>query len=144
MRALLAGAIFAVVIGAVAPAAADPCTARLPTREGTQFSGVVQYIVDGDGLCVGPAGGDGSTWIEVRLMDYNAPERGEAGAREAADLLRSIAFGQQADCVVTRGRTGTRSYDRTHAVCVVNGRRLGDAMRAGGAAEGGNDGTRSH
>lgn len=120
-------------------ASADPCEAELPTRAGSEFSGVVRYVGDGDSICVGPASGDGSTWIEVRLMDFNAPEMRQRGGPAARDAMRRIALGQQAHCVVTRGRSGaTRSYDRTHAVCVVNGQTLGDQMRAAGVVEGGN------
>ncbi len=132
----LAGLIFVTWVG---PAFADPCEASLPTQVGAEFSGVVRYIVDGDGLCVGPANGGGSTWIEVRLMDFNAPELREQGGQEARQTLRRLVFGQRVDCVVTRGRAGsTTSYDRTHAVCRLGGQRLGDLMRAAGVNEGGN------
>ena len=48
--------IAACVAGAwAAPASADPCAGALPSK-GTAFSGVVRYVGDGDGLCVGPAG----------------------------------------------------------------------------------------
>ncbi len=121
------------------PASADPCEAPLPTQAGAAFSGVVRYIVDGDGLCLGPANDGGSTWIEVRLMDFDAPELREPGGEEARQTLRRLAFGQRVECVVTPGRRGTTtSYDRTHAVCRLAGRRLGDLMRAAGVAEGGN------
>lgn len=122
----------------VEPALADPCEAPLPTREGAEFSGVVRHVIDGDSICVGPADAGGSTWIEVRLMDFDAPERGEQGWRIAKDAMRTIALGRPAHCIVTRGRSGTRSYDRTHAVCRVEGVTLGEAMRAAGAPHGGN------
>lgn len=119
-------------------ARADPCTAELPTQAGSEFSGVVRHVIDGDSLCVGPADGGGSTWIEVRLMDFDAPEQGEPDSRDAAEALHRLAFGRRADCVVTPGRTGTRSYDRAHAVCRIGGRTIGELMRAAGAPEGGN------
>lgn len=132
----LAGFIFAVF---ASPAFADPCEAPLPARAGAEFSGVVRYIVDGDGLCVGPANGNGATWIEVRLMDFDAPELHEPGGPEARQTLRRLVFGRRVDCVVTPGRRGaTTSYDRTHAVCRLGGQRVGDLMRAAGVAEGGN------
>lgn len=134
--AALAGLILAAVAG---PAFADPCEAPLPSQAGAEFSGVVRYIVDGDGLCVGPANGNGSTWVEVRLMDFNAPELSEPGGEAAKRTLRRLVFGRHVDCVVRRGRRGaTTSYDRTHAVCRLDGRRLGDLMREAGVAEGGN------
>ncbi|MEZ5960639.1 MAG: hypothetical protein R3C30_09475 [Hyphomonadaceae bacterium] len=136
--------IFAAVLGllvtAVAgPAFADPCEAPLPSQAGAEFSGVVRYVVDGDGLCVGPASGGGATWIEVRLMDFDAPELRQPGGEEARQTLRRLVFGRRVDCVVTPGRRGTTtSYDRTHAVCRLGGRRVGDLMRAAGVTEGGN------
>lgn len=54
-------------------ARADPCEGRLPSRAGETFSGLVRYIGDGDSLCLGPTV-DPSTWIEVRLSDFDAPE----------------------------------------------------------------------
>ena len=41
------------VLAWAAPALADPCEGRLPAA-GQEFSGVVRYVGDGDGLCVGP------------------------------------------------------------------------------------------
>lgn len=121
-------------------ASADPCTAALPSRAGAEFAGVVRYVGDGDSLCVGPASGPGSTWVEVRLMDFDAPELRQPGGIAARDTLRRLALGRQAQCVVTRSaRSGaTRSYDRTHAVCRIGGQTIGDMMRAAGIAEGGN------
>lgn len=109
------------------PALADPCEAPLPAR-GTPFAGEVTYIVDGDGLCVGRDQGG----IEVRLADFYAPELGDAGGPEAKAALTSIALGRQAACVA-----GKRSYDRTVAVCTINGKPIGDLMRAAGIKEGG-------
>lgn len=134
----VASGLFLGMVGAPGVAAADPCTAAISAAEGTEFAGVVRHVIDGDSLCVGPAEGDGSTWIEVRLMDFDAPERGQEGSREAKRMLRQILFGEPASCLVTRGRAGTRSYDRVHALCRVRGRLLGDLMREGGAPQGGN------
>lgn len=118
-------------------AAADPCTAELPTTAGAEFSGVVRYVGDGDSICVGPANSGGATWIEVRIMDFNAPEMSEAGGANARRILRRLVLNREAQCVVTPGRTGTRSYDRTHAICRVGGRTIGDLMREAEAPEGG-------
>ncbi|MBX9747043.1 MAG: hypothetical protein K2X34_09090 [Hyphomonadaceae bacterium] len=97
-------------------------------------------MIDGDSLCVGPAEGDGSTWIEVRLMDFDAPEASQDGGAEAEATLSRLVLSREAQCTVTRSdRSGaTRSYDRVHAVCRVNGQTVGEAMRAAGVSEGGN------
>jgi endonuclease YncB( thermonuclease family) len=64
-----------------ASALADPCTAPLPPP-GTSFSGTVRYVGDGDSICVGN-GASGSTWIEVRVADFYAPELHAAGGPQA-------------------------------------------------------------
>ena len=117
---------------------ADPCEGSLPRRAGETFSGQVRYIGDGDSLCVGNSS-DPSTWIEVRLADFNAPELHAQGGEAAKDALVRLAMGQNAQCVATRGRNGrVVSYDRVIATCRIGGRRIGDALRAAGAREGGN------
>jgi len=118
-----------------APAHADPCEASLP-KSGENFTGLVTYIVDGDGLCVGKADGG----IEVRLGDFNAPELNGPGGREAKDALSRIAFGKDVTCTPCEGaRNPNRciSFDRVIATCRLNGRRLGDLMREAGIQEGG-------
>lgn len=113
-------------------AQADPCEARLP-RAGETFSGVVRYVGDGDMICVEFGGSSrGSTWIEVRLADFNAPELNQAGGREARDTLSRLMMGRRATC-----RAGRRSYDRVVAHCSVGGRPIGDLMREAGITEGG-------
>lgn len=128
------------LIGLCAPAIAfaDPCEGPLPRSAGAEFSGIVRYVGDGDSLCVG-ASSDPSTWIEVRLADFNAPElHADSGAAARAALER-LAMGQNAQCVVTRGRNRrVVSYDRVIATCRIGGRRIGEALRAAGAREGGN------
>ena len=115
-------------------ALADPCAAPLPTRAGATLSGRVEWNGDGDGRCVRTAAG----LVEVRLADFNAPEKGEHGWREARGALRDLAMNRWAVCTVRAGRYGrTNTYDRVLAVCRVGGRRLGDAMRAKGVTEGG-------
>lgn len=106
---------------------ADPCEAELP-RPGTEFSGVVTYIVDGDGLCVGDRAGG----IEVRLADFNAIELNRPGGHDAKRTLSDLVFGKTITCIA-----GKRSYDRTVGQCVLDGRRLGDLMREAGVPEGG-------
>lgn len=136
--AAIAAALAFFVLFAAADASADPCTAALPSGEGTEFAGIVQHIIDGDSLCVGPADGGGQTWIEVRLMDFDAPESNQSGGQDAERILSRLTLAQPAYCVVTRGRSGTRSYDRVHAICRVNGRTIGELMREASAPEGGN------
>ena len=113
------------------PAWADPCTAPLPKAQST-FSGVVRYVGDGDGLCVG-ATADPTTWIEVRLADFYAPELREPGGQDARRTLERLAMGKVADCVA-----GRRSYDRVVATCRIGIAEIGNLMRAAGVEEGGN------
>jgi hypothetical protein len=127
------------VFAALAPsiAFADPCEGELPRQAGATFSGIVRYVGDGDSLCVGN-NRDPSTWIEVRLADFNAPELNADGGRAAKTLLERIAFGRVARCTTGGGRSGrVTSYDRVIATCRVDGRRIGDLLRDAGAEEGG-------
>ena len=119
-----------VVIAWASPALADPCEGALPAK-GTTFSGVVRYVGDGDGLCVGPAG-QPDRWIEIRLSDFYAPELNEPGGQVAKRHLEQIAMGKMLTC-----RAGRRSYDRVVAACTVGGRALGSLLRAAGGVEGG-------
>ncbi|MCX7359932.1 MAG: nuclease [Alphaproteobacteria bacterium] len=131
--------LIAICLAALPAAAwADPCEGALPRRAGETFSGQVRYIGDGDSLCVGNAA-DPSTWIEVRLADFNAPELHADGGAAARTALERLAMGQNAECVATRGRNRrVVSYDRVIATCRIGGHRIGDALRAAGAREGGN------
>lgn len=113
-----------------APALADPCEGALPTK-GTTFAGIVRYVGDGDGLCVGPAGRP-DRWIEIRLEDFYAPELHDAGGREAKRRLERLAMGKPLVC-----RAGRRSYDRVVAACTLRGRPLGTLLRQAGGIEGG-------
>lgn len=113
-------------------AIADPCEADLP-RPGTSFEGPVRYVGDGDMLCVEVGGrSQGSTWIEVRVADFSAPELNQPGGMAARDTLRRIAMGRRAVC-----SAGRRSYDRVVAVCRIGGVSVGDLMRQAGVDEGG-------
>jgi len=113
-----------------APAYADPCEGALPPRN-TSFEGVVRYVGDGDGLCVGPAGRP-DRWIEVRLADFYAPELHEPGGLEAKRRLERLVLGQPIRC-----RAGRRSYDRVVGSCTLRDRPLGTLLRAQGGLEGG-------
>ena len=127
---VLARGLAALALVIAANAAADPCTAPLPAP-GVPFSGTVRWIIDGDGLCVGNSA-DPSTWIELRLADFFAPELHNAGGVAARDMLASVALGRHVDCIA-----GRRSFDRTVARCTLAHRPIGDLMRARGVVEGG-------
>lgn len=128
----------AIALMAASPARADPCEGRLPSRAGQQFSGPVRYVGDGDGLCVGNST-DPSTWIEVRLADFDAPELHSADGRRSKGFLEQVAFGQTVNCEARRGRGGrVIVYDRVVAVCRVGNRSIGDLLRGLHAPEGGN------
>ena len=126
-RAIVAG--LALCLWA-SPAFADPCEGSLPAK-GTTFSGVVRYVGDGDGLCLGPAGRP-DRWIEVRLGDFYAPELHERGGAEAKRRLGQLVIGQRLVC-----RAGRRSYDRVIGYCTLGGRPLGELLRRKGGREGG-------
>lgn len=137
MRPLAITIVFGLTI--VGGAAADPCAAvpeNGPTpaylKPGARFSGPVTYVGDGDSLCVG-MGASNSTWVEVRLSDFFAPELSAAGGAEARDTLEQLVRYKRADCIA-EGRT----HDRIAARCTVGGRSIGAIMRAAGIREGGN------
>lgn len=128
----------AIMLLTTSPARADPCEGRLPSRPGQQFSGLVRYVGDGDGFCVGNSA-DPNTWIEVRLADFNAPELHSPEGGRAKRLLERVAFGRNTRCEARRGRGGrVISHDRVIAVCRVDGRSVGDLLRELNAPEGGN------
>lgn len=128
---------FAIVVAPTA-ALADPCEGRLPSRAGETFAGMVRYVGDGDSLCVGQSA-DPSTWIEVRLADFDAPELREPNGRRSRDALVGTASGRTVNCTAMRGRSGgVISHDRVIATCRLNGRRLGDLFSGAGVPEGGN------
>ncbi len=125
------------ILATTVSAFADPCEAPLPEKPGAEFSGVVSYIVDGDGLCVGAVQGG----VEVRLGDFDAPEQGQPGSQVAKDMLHKIAFGKTVVCTVcedARNPNRCVSWDRVIATCRLDGRRIGDLMREAGIREGGN------
>jgi micrococcal nuclease len=131
--------------GLAGPALADPCTA-IPDRgpvpaglhRGATFSGPVPYVGDGDSLCVdvgrplAAPGPRGSTWVEVRLADFYAPELHEPGGTAARRQLEKIIAGRRLVCVADH-----RSYDRMVARCTIAGTSVGDRMRQAGVPEGG-------
>ncbi|GGB10113.1 hypothetical protein GCM10011491_42570 [Brucella endophytica] len=122
----------------IAPAIADPCKAPLPAQAGTRFSGTVQYVGDGDGLCVGRTV-DPNEWIEVRLADFDAPEVHQPGGAAAKAALEHIALHREVTCTVKRGRNGrVVSFDRVIARCQIATDSIGDILRQVGIAAGGN------
>lgn len=132
MRPIVSLALAAAFLFGVSssPALADPCVGALP-ESGTAFSGIVRYVGDGDGLCLGPANRP-DRWIEVRLADFNAPELSEPGGAAAKQRLISLTMGKLLVC-----RAGRRSYDRVVAACTLQGRPLGALLRQAGGTEGG-------
>lgn len=119
-------------------ALADPCAAKVTGyKAGQTVAGTVRYVGDGDGLCLSPSR-DPTTWVEIRLADFMAPELSERNGRQARDTLRRLALGRQAVCTVRRGKNGrTSSYDRLIASCTVEGRSLAELLRSSGVKEGG-------
>ncbi len=137
IRAALIGSAFLSSFGFSSPAAADPCTAPLPTRANQTFAGLVRYVGDGDSLCIGASNEPGS-WIEVRLADFDAPELHAASGGFAKAALEKAALGRSASCTAVRGRSGrVRVYDRVIALCTIGGRSIGTLLRQAGAPEGG-------
>ncbi|WP_312084727.1 nuclease [Brevundimonas sp.] len=117
--------LFLPLFAAPAIAHADPCEGRLPNQAGQAFPGVVRYVGDGDGLCVGDSANP-ATCIAVRLADFNAAALNAPGGRDARDQLRRLVMGRHLDCVATPGRSGrVIVYDRVIATCHLNGRRVG-------------------
>jgi len=112
------------------PALADPCEGTLPAK-GTTFTGIVRYVGDGDGLCIGPAGRP-DRWIDIRLADFYAPELHEPGGQDAKRRLIRTTMGKPLVC-----RAGRRSYDRVVASCTLAGQPLGTLLRRAGGTEGG-------
>ncbi|WP_206759045.1 thermonuclease family protein, partial [Salmonella enterica] len=91
----------------------------LPSRAGAQFSGIVRYVGDGDGLCVGRTA-DPNEWIEVRLADFDAPELHRPGGDAARAALERIALHREISCTAERGRSGrVVSFDRVIARCKI-------------------------
>lgn len=127
-RVVIALAVAVLTLGWSAPVLADPCEGALPAKQ-ARLSGVVRYVGDGDGLCIGPEGRP-DRWIEVRLSDFFAPELHESVGLEAKRRLERLVMNRSIACLASR-----RSYDRVIATCKMNGRPLGALLRAAGATE---------
>jgi len=79
-------------------------------------------------LCVYPAVHDGDTWTcrggqRVRLWGVNAAELRDPGGAEAKRALNHLIAGKVLTCV-PKGR----SYDRTVALCTVDGHDVAEEM----------------
>jgi endonuclease YncB( thermonuclease family) len=121
-----------------APASADPCEGELPTKLGTNFSGLVKYVVDGDGICLGTSD-DPIAWIEVRFSDFDAPEIGADAGREAKRMVQDKLFEKELSCTTSKGRNGkTRSYDRVLASCRMGAMSVAEILDEAGVPTGGN------
>lgn len=138
MRSIFALAVACCTLLFASTALADPCKAipdAGPTpawlKPGSKFEGPVVYVGDGDSLCVG-VGRSPSTWVEVRLADFYAPELNEAGGQEAKAGLIRLVMNRSVSCVA-----GKRSYDRVVATCALNRTSVGVLMRGLGLREGG-------
>jgi len=141
MVRLALGVVFFLV---ATPALADPCKA-IPdkgprpawARAGHVVTGPVHYIVDGDGLCIGPSS-DPATWVEIRLADLYAPELREPGGAAAKAALVRATHNRTLTCTAVKGDNGrVVSYDRLIATCRVGRLGLAELMRRQGVAEGG-------
>jgi len=70
------------------------------------------------------------------------PERHDAGGHAARDRLIRVVGCRRLNCVAVLGRSGrVVVYDRVIAFCRLDGRRVGDLLRATGGREGGNQGS---
>ena len=74
----------------------------------------------------------------MRLSDFDAPELNSSTGRADRARLSGVVNGRVLACVAVRGRNGrVIVYDRVIAACRLNGRVLGDLLRAAGGREGG-------
>jgi micrococcal nuclease len=135
---LICSAIILALTCFATAAFADPCKAIPDSgpkpswlKPGVSFTGIVNYVGDGDGLCVA-IGPKSTQWIEVRLEDFYAPELSEVGGKNAKKALQMVAMGKRVTC-----RYKSRSYDRAVATCYLNGVSLGRILKEAGVKEGG-------
>jgi micrococcal nuclease len=142
---VFSGAI-CVAAAVASEALADPCKA-IPDRgpppawvkAGAVFTGEVLHVIDGDGFCVG-SNSNPDTWVEVRMVDFDAPELRSSEGSAAKAAMSRIAAGRTVRCVVKPGRRGSLvTYDRVLASCTLsNGRSIAQSMVAAGVRQGGN------
>lgn len=104
-----------------------PCTGPSPVA-GVEIRGPVLHVVDGSTLCVA-LGFETDSWILLRLADAPRPSSlrraSTAGvAPNPRGALMQAALAKMATCRTVRGDGG-----RVEAVCEVEGRPLGEALR---------------
>jgi hypothetical protein len=101
----------------LAPPGVAACTAAPPAR-GVSFSGTVLQVIDGRTLCVA-SGPTPDQWVRVRLSD--------AAAGLPRGALMATAFSREVTCVAGPPDAETASGGGVTAVCVVDGRSVGEA-----------------
>lgn len=104
-----------------------PCTGPAPVA-GVEIRGPVLHVVDGATLCVA-LGFETDSWILLRLADAPRPSSlRRVSTAEAAPnprgALMQAALAKMATCRTVRGDGGG-----VEAVCEVEGRPLGEALR---------------
>ena len=87
-----------------------------------EITGTVTHVRDGDTIVVGKQ--------PIRLNGVSAPERNEAGGREATAFMKRLVLGKKLTCV----DNGERTYDRLVARCYLNGKDIGETIIASGLA----------
>lgn len=118
-------------------AQADPCEARVTNYQAGQvIAGRLMYVADGDSICIGE-GRNPRHWVEVRLVDWSAPELSQRGGFEAKAVMDRLR-GAPVECTVRLGYNGrTTSYDRVLASCLIAGVSAAEHMRRAGIVQGG-------
>jgi hypothetical protein len=125
---LLSSLVTLSVLLSIAPAATAPhsaCNAPLPAKD-KSFTGEVTFVASGHVMCVGRDLGG----IAVRLADFNAPEPDAPGGQPARATLSYYALGKTVACQANK-----HAKKHVVALCTVNGRQLGDLLRAAGIPE---------
>ena len=103
----------------LAPPSMAACTAAPPAR-GVSFTGTVLQVIDGHTLCVA-FGPSPDQWVRVRLAD--------GGASLPRGALMAAAFAKEVTCVA-----GASDGEGLTAVCVIDGRSVGEAAAQPDAA----------
>ena len=123
------GAALGLLTSAGAAQARDehPCTGPSPVA-GVEIRGPVLHVVDGSALCVA-LGFEPDSWILLRLADAPRPSpvlrvstAGTAPSNPRGALMQA-ALAKMATCRTVQGDDGVE------AVCEVEGRPLGEALR---------------
>lgn len=105
-----------------------PCTGPSPVA-GVEIRGPVLHVVDGSTLCVA-LGFETDSWILLRLADAPRPSplrrvsTAEVPGPNPRGALMQAALAKMATCRTVRGDGGG-----VEAVCEVEGRPLGEALR---------------